>query len=58
MYILYRDSLVNQEATKKTVQSKMQYDFDKKEAIAKVTQDKKDADAKRLKTSNTLQLQH
>ncbi|HET6244230.1 MAG: tetratricopeptide repeat protein [Bacteroidetes bacterium] len=33
-YILYRDSLLNEENTKKTMQQHMQFDFDKKEAIA------------------------
>src|SRR5205085_3279510 len=42
-YILYRDSLINEQNIKKIMQSKMQYDFDKKEAVAKATQDKKDA---------------
>ena len=41
-YIVYRDSLFNEENTKKTIQSQMQYDFDKKETIAKAEQDKKD----------------
>ena len=50
MYILYRDSLLNQETSKKLLQSKMQYDFDKKEAITKTAQDKKDAEARRIKT--------
>jgi two-component system, NtrC family, sensor kinase len=49
MYITYRDSLFNEESTKKTLQTQMQYDFDKKESIAKAEQDKKDADAKRIK---------
>ena len=48
-YILYRDSVTNQFNLKKSVQIQMQYDFDKKESIAKAAQDKKDADAKRLK---------
>jgi tetratricopeptide (TPR) repeat protein len=43
MYVLYRDSLVNEENTKKTVQQQMQYEFDKKEVTAKAEQDKKDA---------------
>ena len=34
-YVLYRDSLINEENTKKTVQAEMQYDFDKKETAAK-----------------------
>ncbi len=47
MYILYRDSLNNEENTKKIVQSKMQYDFDKKETIAQAKQEKKDAEQRR-----------
>lgn len=43
MYILYRDSAVNQENNKKLIQTQMQYDFDKKEAVTKAQQDKKDA---------------
>ncbi len=34
MYILYRDSLDNEETRKKTIQSQMTYDFEKKEAVA------------------------
>ncbi len=48
-YILYRDSILNEETTKKSLQTQMQYDFDKKESIAKAAQDKKDAEAKRIK---------
>jgi tetratricopeptide (TPR) repeat protein len=33
-YILYRDSLDNEESRKKIIQSQMTYDFEKKEAIA------------------------
>lgn len=47
LFILYRDSLVNEENTKKTVQIQMQYEFDKKETVAKTTQDKKDAIAQK-----------
>ena len=43
MYITYRDNLVNEENTKKTVQIQMQYEFDKKESLAKAEQEKKDA---------------
>jgi signal transduction histidine kinase len=43
MYFTYRDSIVNKEAAKKTVQIQMQYEFDNKEAIAKAGQEKKDA---------------
>jgi tetratricopeptide (TPR) repeat protein len=34
LYILYRDSLDNEETRKKTIQSQMTYDFEKKEAVA------------------------
>ena len=33
-YVLYRDSLDNEETRKKTIQSQMTYDFEKKEAVA------------------------
>ena len=42
MYIIYRDSLLNEENTKKTVQTQMQYEFDKKETKTKTEQEKKD----------------
>ncbi len=38
MYILYRDSITNKENTEKIVQYKMQYEFDKKDAISKAEQ--------------------
>ena len=41
-YIIYRDSLINEENTKKIVQTQMQYDFDIKESLAKAEQEKKD----------------
>jgi serine phosphatase RsbU (regulator of sigma subunit) len=41
-YIIYRDSLVNEANTKKTVQSQMNYDFEQKQAAQKAAQDKKD----------------
>jgi len=43
MYIIYRDSLVNDENLKKTMQIQMQYEFDKRESLAKAEQEKKDA---------------
>jgi serine phosphatase RsbU (regulator of sigma subunit) len=43
LYIIYRDSLLNEENTKKTIQQQMQYEFDKKEALTQAEQDKKDA---------------
>src|ERR1051325_6804931 len=45
-YVVYRDSLVNEENTKKTVQAEMQYEFDKKESQAKAEQDKKNTVAR------------
>jgi tetratricopeptide (TPR) repeat protein len=41
-YIVYRDSLLNEENTRKTVQAQMNYEFDKKEATAREEQAKKD----------------
>jgi signal transduction histidine kinase len=43
MFINYRDSLVNKKNTKKMMQIQMQYEFDKKESLGKVEQEKKDA---------------
>jgi len=34
LYILYRDSIDNEETRKQTIQSQMTYDFEKKEAVA------------------------
>jgi adenylate cyclase len=45
--IVYRDSLVNEENTKKITRQQMQYEFDKKEALAKAEQEKKDAIAQK-----------
>ncbi len=42
LFIKYRDSLLNNENTQKTVQMQMQYDFDKKESLTRVEQEKKD----------------
>jgi len=42
-YIAARDSLLNEENTKKTVRLEMQYEFDKKEAATKLEQEKKEA---------------
>lgn len=43
MYVLYRDSSLNEENTKKSTQLEMQYEFDKKEAAILAEQEKKDA---------------
>jgi adenylate cyclase len=42
LYIIYRDSLHNDDNTNKLVQTQMRYEFDIKEAVAKAEQDKKD----------------
>jgi len=42
MFIIYRDSLINEENTKKLTQTALQYEFDKKEAAAKAEREKKD----------------
>jgi signal transduction histidine kinase len=49
MYILYKDSAFNEQNTRQTVQLKMQYEFDKKNAVAKAEQGKKDAETKRTR---------
>jgi two-component system NtrC family sensor kinase len=49
LYTLYRDSLTKEENEKKALQARMQYEFDKKQAIGKAEQDKKDAEQKRIK---------
>jgi tetratricopeptide (TPR) repeat protein len=41
-FIRYRDKLYNDENTKKIMQSTLQYEFDKKETVAKVKQETKD----------------
>ncbi|HPF90101.1 MAG TPA: tetratricopeptide repeat protein, partial [Flavobacteriales bacterium] len=41
--VLLRDSLFNEESTKRITRLEMQYDFDKKEAATKAEQEKKDA---------------
>ncbi len=43
MYIVYRDSLVNEANTKKSVQAEMNFEFEQKQAVEKSEQDKKDA---------------
>lgn len=50
-YIAVRDSIYNKENTKKLVQSQMQYDFDKKETIAKAEQEKKDIRQRNIRNS-------
>ncbi|HEX7415281.1 MAG TPA: tetratricopeptide repeat protein [Bacteroidia bacterium] len=42
-YISYRDSLINEESTKRTFEEQFKYDTEKREAAAKAEQDKKGA---------------
>lgn len=42
-YILYTDSVLNDENQKASIEKEMQYEFDKKEALQKAEQEKKDA---------------
>ena len=49
LYTLYRDSLQKKETEKKQLEAKMQFEFDKKQAIAKAEQEKRDAEQKRVK---------
>ena len=54
-FVAIRDSMFNEEATKKTVQAQMRYDFGKKEAEAKAEQQKKDSETKlQLQRKNML----
>ncbi|MBI5914929.1 MAG: tetratricopeptide repeat protein [Bacteroidetes bacterium] len=46
LFVSTRDSMYNEENTKKVVQTQMQYEFDKKEAAARAEQEKKDAEAR------------
>ncbi|MGZ4044508.1 MAG: tetratricopeptide repeat protein [Bacteroidia bacterium] len=48
-YITYRDSLNNEQNTKKSVEEKLKYDFDKKQALLDAEQEKKDAIANQEK---------
>lgn len=43
LYILYRDSLDNEETKEKTLQTSMSYEFEKKEALIMAEQDKRDS---------------
>jgi len=42
LFVIYRDSLDNEETKKQSLQTSMQYEFDKKEIAAKAAQDKLD----------------
>jgi len=49
LYTLYRDSLIKEETERKDLQARMQFEFDKKQAVAKAEQEKKDAEQRRIK---------
>jgi len=49
LFTIYQDSLFSEKDTKKYVQTRMQYEFDKKQAVSKAEQDRKDAEARRTK---------
>lgn len=46
-FVMYKDSLVNEENTKKIMQQQLQYEFDKKEMGLKIAQAKREEIAKR-----------
>ncbi len=48
-YIIFRDSLLNEENTRKSVRTEMNFAFDKKEQLLKLEQEKKDAIVKEEK---------
>ena len=43
LHVQYRDSLFNEESTKKSVQAEMNFEFEKREAAARLEQEKKEA---------------
>jgi class 3 adenylate cyclase/tetratricopeptide (TPR) repeat protein len=49
LFIKYRDSTLTQETSKKLMQTQMNYQFDKKELLAKAEQDKKDSRQKYIR---------
>ena len=48
-FIIYSDSISNDEKTKNYLQVKLEYEFNQKELLSKAVQDKKDAESKRIK---------
>lgn len=54
-YSIVKDSIFNEEASKKVVQSEMNFEFEKKEQAAKLEQEKKDALAKEELNKQTMQ---
>lgn len=54
LYISYRDSLNNDETKKKTLQTTMQYEYDKKDIAAKAKQEELDAITKEERKKNQI----
>ena len=54
LFILYRDSIDNEERDKKTILNEMNFDYDKKEAATKAGLDKKSAVAEAIKNRQQL----
>src|ERR1700757_3172891 len=54
LFIIYRDSLNNEETQKKSLQASMQYEFDKKEIAAKAAQEKLNAVTREEKEKQTI----
>jgi hypothetical protein len=52
--VLYKDSLINEETTKKTLQTQMNFEFDKKEQAVKLEQEKKDLIVNKEKQTQTI----
>ncbi len=48
-YIIYRDSVINQESSMQSMMHKMQYESEKKQAIAQAESDKKEAQLRRTR---------
>jgi signal transduction histidine kinase len=48
-YIIYRDSIRNEQYIKSAAETQMQYEFDKKQAVATAEQEKKDVESKRIR---------
>ncbi len=56
MFLIYRDSLVNEENTRKTIHLQVNYEFEKRQDSLKAEQDKKDAIATAQSKIKDLQL--
>lgn len=49
LFIIFKDSLINKENSRKIIQQQMQYDFDKKVSLTLASQEKKDAIARQTR---------